>query len=1003
MKETTKLLTFEEVKVRLEKVQKAIEALQTQNKVETLQDKKYKAQLISIRESLENKLNILTEMDKGVIHTDDENKAKELAEKGVQVQLHKKGEPLDTKKIKEAEEGLQFDLEQTKIIAKDVSKAVAMALKEDGMEIASGKILRLEEMSFDVFFQYKDGKEDEFSFHVDQDKNIVLSDFTFTEIIGQVGLKGAGEPFVNKDVLKANLLKVWAKLDGNMQENEGEQEGDLMQQLEKALKSHDWYYMMSDDHRWYKRGSEEARNIYNLISQLKAAGKGDEAEALYKSYSDKNKISEASAGSIQKKHGELVAKMKALAAQYKGGDQSVVPQLKAMTIEKKKLEAELDAKVAGIGADQELDPSVNEVKKDFDKDGKVEKPEEEYKGVKDKAIKKATGKKAPIKKEAVKAKKDFDKDGDVESPEAEYKGVKDKAVKKAMLKEDWGSSDQGIMNKSIHKDLGEPEEMPMPFDNDFESAVEDAVDFYWNEWEEYQSDRDGLIDHAKRAYYRRYFPEKFAGFQKMFSEAAVQSYADLETIANDTAKMPADRDAARNKMYDLKKKSRGTKLAEAPNYTPQDEVQELIEDMDLEEYENFAYDNDIDPNDANEMQNFISSLSDAEAEKILLQYGNKKFYIKVAVRDAKRALELIHDNPAYNKAVEIDGSDTYYLTNPGLAYDLQMDFGTQDIEVIDSNVDMNEATVNEGQFSWFTQDSNKQIGSEKYNKLPAVYMIDDKGKKYAESDYEGYGEFGGMDYYELLDVMNGGSGDRSHGIDLAFNEDPTHTEPVKFPALVTDPNYNWQAHDFTKEPKNDPNQSWYTGDREEDYDDEDELDLEDEYENNEGKHETELVQDPKSKNFTRRMKMTPKDMATIEKVQGMMAKEKSLKKEEEDYAQNDTAVDITGKPYSIGDIIEFRGHKFECQIGQRGIVVLQKVDDELNPLPQFFEGGTQQFSAILKNAKIVSRGMGISEGGVNPEGDAMVLNFLKRLSKIWDIPMQHAVNFVNMSIKRQGY
>jgi hypothetical protein len=154
------------------------------------------------------------------------------------------------------------------------------------------------------------------------------------------------------------------------------------------------------------------------------------------------------------------------------------------------------------------------------------------------------------------------------------------------------------------------------------------------------------------------------------------------------------------------------------------------------------------------------------------------------------------------------------------------------------------------------------------------------------------------------------------------------------------------------------------------------------------------------------MKMTPKDMDTITKVQDMMAKEKSMKKEGEEqdyYAQNDTAVDITGKPYSIGDIIEFRGHKFECQIGQKGIVVLQKVDDELNPLPQFFEGGTDQFSAILKNAKIVSRGMGISEGGVNPEGDRMVLTFLKKLSKIWDIPMAHAVNFVNASIKRQGY
>jgi hypothetical protein len=596
MKEPIKMLTFQEVKVRLEKVQQALEALQVQEKKQasTPQYEKQKAQLISLRETLENKLNILTEMDKGVIHTDDENKAKELAEKGVQVQLHKKGEPLDTKKIKEAEEGLEFDLEQTKAISKDVAKAVAMALKEDGLEIASGKILRLEPMAFDVYFEYKDGKEDEFSFHVDQDRNIVLSDFTFTEKIGQVGMKGAGEPFVNKDVLKANILKVWAKLDGNMQEAEGGQD-DLMAQLEQALKSHDWYYMMSDDHRWYKRGSEQAQNIHNLITKLKDAGQGEQAEALYKSYHEKNRISEsptneASVGSIQKKHGEIVAKMKALAAKYKGGDQSVVPELKALTAEKKKLEAELDAAVAGTGADQELDTSVNEYEhhyrkvggecrkyndegdytvvsmhycqynegKDYDKDGKIEKPEQEYKGVKDKAIKKATGK-----TEAAKAKKDFDKDGDVESPEAEYKGVKDKAIKKAVLKEDWGSSDQGAMNRSIHKDLGEPENMPMPFDSAFESAVEEAVDFYWDEWEEYQTDREGLIDHAKRAYYRAYFPEKFAGFQKMFSEGAPESVADLETIANDTAKMPAERDAARNKMYAMKKAQAGTKLAEA--------------------------------------------------------------------------------------------------------------------------------------------------------------------------------------------------------------------------------------------------------------------------------------------------------------------------------------------------------------------------------------------------------------------------------------------------------
>ena len=57
-----------------------------------------------------------------------------------------------------------------------------------------------------------------------------------------------------------------------------------MAKLEKALQTHDWYYMMSDDHRYYTRGSEEARNIHNLITKLKEAGQGEEAEALYKSY-----------------------------------------------------------------------------------------------------------------------------------------------------------------------------------------------------------------------------------------------------------------------------------------------------------------------------------------------------------------------------------------------------------------------------------------------------------------------------------------------------------------------------------------------------------------------------------------------------------------------------------------------------------------------------------------------------------------------------------------------
>ena len=84
------------------------------------------------------------------------------------------------------------------------------------------------------------------------------------------------------------------------------------------------------------------------------------------------------------------------------------------------------------------------------------------------------------------------------------------------LSEDWGSSDQSIMNASIHRDLGEPQEMPSPFSPELESAAESAVDFYWDDWEEYETDRQGLIDNAKRSYLRSYFREQFNNLVRMF-------------------------------------------------------------------------------------------------------------------------------------------------------------------------------------------------------------------------------------------------------------------------------------------------------------------------------------------------------------------------------------------------------------------------------------------------------------------------------------------------------
>ena len=60
-----------------------------------------------------------------------------------------------------------------------------------------------------------------------------------------------------------------------------------------------------------------------------------------------------------------------------------------------------------------------------------------------------------------------------------------------------------------------------------------------------------------------------------------------------------------------------------------------------------------------------------------------------------------------------------------------------------------------GQFSWFSQDTNEQI----FNDAPAgtqtVHMVDPRdGTDYVETDYDGYGRFGGLDFYALIVDIN---------------------------------------------------------------------------------------------------------------------------------------------------------------------------------------------------------------------------------------------------------
>ena len=108
-----------------------------------------------------------------------------------------------------------------------------------------------------------------------------------------------------------------------------------------------------------------------------------------------------------------------------------------------------------------------------------------------------------------------------------------------------------------------------------------------------------------------------------------------------------------------------------------------------------------------------------------------------------------------------------------------------------------------GFFSWITQDTNQSIAN-KYSERAtfSVTMTDNKGNRQTEEDYEGYGEFAGKDYYELLAEMNGLEG-RDAGIDLFFFK--KDDQSVLSPNLTEDKNWVWR----NSSPKECPDQGFF--------------------------------------------------------------------------------------------------------------------------------------------------------------------------------------------------
>lgn len=92
-----------------------------------------------------------------------------------------------------------------------------------------------------------------------------------------------------------------------------------------------------------------------------------------------------------------------------------------------------------------------------------------------------------------------------------------------------------------------------------------------------------------------------------------------------------------------------------------------------------------------------------------------------------------------------------------------------------------------GFFSWHTCDTDRSIANQHSGKQTfTVHMITPDGRVFTESNYDGYGEFGGKDFYELLAELNGQKPNRNAGIDLSFEGNPSgdDTQGVIYPKLV---------------------------------------------------------------------------------------------------------------------------------------------------------------------------------------------------------------------------
>lgn len=308
-------MTYQEIKDRLSKCELTLEKIKdgTYKNMNSNSVVETTKKLEVLRESLQKQL---TEADKGVVSTDDEKKAADLADDGINVKLTSEMKPGDEESL-EHERMKRLTPKDQETIAK-IYSLMQNANKMEGEEV--------EDTELPVELPQADEVPEEPEAEGDLD---------------------VGHQDDEPDMLKNDIydIAVYA--------------AKLYKQLDKYDKSDGEV----DFPHWWQGKIIKAREF---ISSAQHYLEAEEKQPALDQLALEEGVEEASANAIKKEYDALVSKMKQLAQHYKTAEgekkAKIVAALKQHTARKKELEDQLDSAVAGTGRGQELDTSVNELR-----------------------------------------------------------------------------------------------------------------------------------------------------------------------------------------------------------------------------------------------------------------------------------------------------------------------------------------------------------------------------------------------------------------------------------------------------------------------------------------------------------------------------------------------------------------------------------------------------------------------------------------------------------------